>query len=147
MPGIEFKALYMLGRHSATELPPQSFPHQTQTYLFWDRVHLNISGWPCIPYVGKILEMMILLPLYPYCWDCRHVPPPFLAWCVYAYMHVHMCKCVLMAIFILRFILVFKCFCLYVCASGACSAQGDQKRKFYSPELSYTQLWTLSGCQ
>lgn len=79
MPGIELKALYMLGRHSATELPV--IPPQPHTPFFFE------TGFTCIcktdlefSYVGQIhLEIMILLPLDPDCWDCRHIPSPFLA--------------------------------------------------------------------
>lgn len=95
MPGIEFKALYTLGRHSATELYIPSHPSLSKHTSFFETGSIYISQADLeITYVGQIhLEIMILLPLYPDFWDCRHVPP-FLAQNVYyAHMYVYMCMC------------------------------------------------------
>jgi hypothetical protein len=45
-------------------------------FIFRTRVYLCCPGWPCTHYVSQAgLELVILLPLLPQCWDCRHVSP------------------------------------------------------------------------
>jgi hypothetical protein len=48
-------------------------------FLFWDR--LSCLGWPQTYYVAEDdRDLVVLLPLLPECWNCRHITP-HLAFC------------------------------------------------------------------
>jgi hypothetical protein len=65
---IQFRVLWMLGKHSTTEFYLQlSSPFLKKLFIYL---------WQRSPYVAQTdLELMILLPQLPQCWDYSHEQP------------------------------------------------------------------------